>query len=323
MRDAAERGLGLAALALLDDGGSAADLADRFGAAGVVVGKIRASQLLARLAELGLVRISSDGGADQRYVCTTLGRRRLNAPASDRLDDELRELERLRGDLLSTVAHELRTPLTAIRTSVGLLLDTSVRPDASDERRLLTAIARSSEQMQRLVADVLDVARFRSGAIRLQLRQLDAVELAAEAIASIQPLLDAKEQPVTLDAPVRPLAVFGDRRRLVQVLTNLLSNANAYSPEGASVAVRVERAGHAVTWSVVDHGSGIGDEDRARLFERFFTGGARGGGAGLGLPISLAIAEAHGGGIEVDSRPGEGSTFRLRIPAAGPSEAEL
>jgi signal transduction histidine kinase len=105
------------------------------------------------------------------------------------------------------------------------------------------------------------------------------------------------------------------------VLLNLLSNAHKFSPAGAVIRLSVAAEGDDVIWSVEDHGPGIASEDRARLFERFFTSASDlgGSGTGLGLPISLAIAEAHGGTIDIDTEPGRGSRFALRVPAYGPT----
>jgi len=119
--------------------------------------------------------------------------------------------------------------------------------------------------------------------------------------------------------------VFGDFARLEQALVNLLSNAGKYSPDGAPIDVTITATGAEVSWSVVDKGHGITPEDQDRLFERFFvarrdpTRGAAG--VGLGLPISLLIVQAHGGRIDVESRPGAGSTFRIVVPAGGPEQA--
>jgi two-component system sensor histidine kinase BaeS len=120
--------------------------------------------------------------------------------------------------------------------------------------------------------------------------------------------------------------VYADHRRLEQALTNLLSNAHKFSPNGSAINLIVAKQDAHVTWTVVDHGVGIAREDKPRLFERFFSAptdaAGQHGGTGLGLPLVLAIAQAHGGTIDVESAPGQGSTFTLRVPAAGPPEAD-
>jgi signal transduction histidine kinase len=261
------------------------------------------------------------------YRVTPLGERLLRSSfaAHPRYADLLAEVERMRTEILSTIAHELRTPLTAIRTSVGLLIDPAVEPDSEQQQALLVTIDRNASRMQRVVGDILDLARFRAGRVQLQLRRFDATDLARSAVASIAPLAEARRQTIEVVAPDEAVPVFGDFRRLEQALVNLLSNAVKYSPDGAPTRVTVARTGDQVSWSVTDKGHGITAADRARLFERFFVVRSdrteATAGIGLGLPITLLIAQAHGGRIDVESRRGRGSTFRLVVPAAGPEES--
>jgi signal transduction histidine kinase len=316
-----------AALAVTGHGADTSEVEARFAEAGAKLEEGVAARLLAELAALGLVRVARGTGAQRRYVLTSIGQQALRDSLTAGHADRLSELERLRTDLLSTIAHELRTPLTAVRTSVGLLLDPGSEPTLEQSRVLLEAIERNAERMQRVVGDILDLARFRAGGIRLQLRRFDPTELARTAAVSLAPL--AREQDVLVevvgeeDAP----RVFGDRRRLEQALVNLISNAVRHAPPPAGrVLVGVTTLGNETCWSVRDEGPGIPHEDRARLFERFFVGRndlhRTREGVGLGLPTALAIAQAHGGRIDVDSQPGEGSTFSLVVPTDGPEEEE-
>jgi signal transduction histidine kinase len=315
-----------AGLALVEEGATGRELAARFAEAGAVVPRDRAAALLERLAALGLVAVAA-AGLEPRYVPTTLGRQQragLLEGAPD-VADRLAELEQLRGDLVAAVAHELRTPLTAVRTSIGLLLDPDVEPDAAARARLLRNIAHGADRMQQLVTDVLDLARFRTGRVRLQSRRFDARGVAEDAAAAMGPLFGSRRQRLEVRLPRRPVWVYADRRRVEQVLLNLLSNAHKFSPGGAGVRLAVGTRGRSVAWTVADDGPGIAPADQQRLFERFFTIGDRAehaAGSGLGLPISLAIARAHGGGIDVESAPGRGSRFRLHIPARGAPDAE-
>ncbi len=191
---------------------------------------------------------------------------------------------------------------------------------------MLQTMERNAERMQHLIGEILDLARYRSGTIRLQLRQFDAAELAESGVATIRPLADERGQSLTLDASEADgIRVFGDRPRLDRALLNLLANAQKFAPEGGHIDVAVRPRGNdSISWSVTDDGPGIPAADRKRLFERFFVGrpDTREGreGVGLGLPRALAIAQAHGGTIEVHSRVGHGSTFSLIVPLAGPQE---
>lgn len=316
-----------AGVSLVGESATAAELAERFTSFDPVRRPAGAAALLARLASLGLVAVASGEDDRVRYVLTPLGHQLANAAVAGHTEPTtpLEELERMRTDLLATIAHELRTPLTAVRTCVGLLLDPGVQPDPEDRARLLRTVKQSAERMQRLVTDVLDLTRFRAGRIRLQNRRFDAGELAHDVAGVIAPLLRVRGQSLALEVPDAPVWVYGDHRRLEQALLNLLSNAHKFSPVGAEVRLSVEARGAAVDWSVQDSGPGISAADQARLFERFFTVSTDavrpGTGTGLGLPIALAIARAHGGNIEVRSVLGRGSTFSLHVPASGPEEA--
>jgi len=308
-------------VALLDEPMTATAVAERASGDGLQLSTERVEAVMDRAVDLGLARVAGYEGGDVRYAATSLGRRAATAlmAADPDLKIGLEELERLRTDLLATVGHELRTPLTAIRTSVGLLLDPGLEPTADQRQQLLGTIGRSADRMQRLVTDLLDLARLRAGRIEMKVEPFDARAIVEEAAAAIGPMAATRDQPIRVEAPSEPLHVRGDRRRLEQALLNLASNAQKFSPSGAEIMIRVAAEKGAVRWSVVDHGPGISEGEQARLFERFFVGTSdrtgSGGGAGIGLPTALAVAQAHGGTIEVESAIGTGSTFHLIVPA--------
>jgi signal transduction histidine kinase len=318
--------LAWAALALIDAPCSVQELTDRFAAEGATVRPERATELLGELVDLGVVRIS-EAGESPRYVRTPLGDEIAAGGVVEReeLEARLAQLERLRSDLFSTVAHELRTPLTAIRTAAGLLLDPETRADPEERRELLRTVERNAERLQRLADTTLEMARFRAGKMRLQLRRFDARELGDEVRLALGPVLDEKKQRLSLTLGSQPIWVFADHRRIEHAIVNLVSNAHKFSAPGAEIRFAVSRIGDDVCWEVSDDGPGIADDERPLLFERFFvSASARAtGGIGLGLPIVLYTAEAHGGRVEVESELGRGSVFRLIVPSAGPpSHAE-
>ncbi len=317
--------LSLSALALVHDGATSADLAQRLADAGAVPASEVPSRLLAELAAFGLVRVGHGHGEQARFVLTSLGTRFVERVHDGEIAAELADLERLRSTLLATIAHELRTPLTAIRTSAGLLLEASVEASPEQREAMLRTIERNAERMQDVITDVLDISRFRSGAIRLQSRRLDAFELAGSVVEGIRPLTEQRRQQLQLSG-TPPTMVFGDHRRLERALLNLVSNAQRFTPDGGAIAIDVASVDDSVRWRVTDTGPGIPQQDQRHLFERFFVGrndrAGEGGGVGLGLPMALAIAQAHGGTIEVQSEPGAGSTFSLIVPAAGPAGEE-
>ncbi len=319
--------LAVAALALIHDHVTPADLTIRFATAGAAIDERSAEALLDELSGLGLARVVQGANQHGDYFPTPLGARLLGVSFAGRPEqvDMLAEIEHMRTDILATIAHELRTPLTAVRTSIGLLLDPAIEPSADQHQTLLDTIDRNVTRMQRVVGDILDLARFRAGRVQLQLRRFNATELAQSAISSVAVLAASRGQTIALEVPSRPVSVFGDYRRLEQALVNLLSNAEKYSPEGAPITVTVAEVGAEVSWTVSDQGHGIRAADKARLFERFFVAGRdrseATAGIGLGLPITLLIVQAHDGRIDVHSRPGHGSTFSIVVPAAGPMEA--
>jgi signal transduction histidine kinase len=309
------------ALSLVGEECSVMDLVSRFADLGVLVEVATAESLIDELRGEGLVRVGRGEGTDRVYVPTSLAQRVADKAVAAPDAELLRDLERMRTDLLSTVAHELRTPLTAVMNSVGLLRDPHMKPSAEQREALLEAIERNAVRMRQLVNDILDLTRFREGRIQLQLRQFDAVELARAVVASFP---DATER-MRLDAGSVPIPVVGDRRRLEHALVNLVSNARKYSDAGSPVEMSVGVSDGTVSWTVTDHGIGIPMADRSRLFERFFVGrndtSAAHEGVGLGLPIALAIVQAHDGWIDVDSQVDVGSRFTISVPAAGPAEA--
>lgn len=312
-----------ALLPLIGEGATAPEVAARASSEDLRIDAGTATRLIERLAELGLVRVAEIGeSGDARYVLTTLGQRGAEVQLGSRpeLVLQLGELERLRTELLATIAHELRTPLTAIRTCVGLLLDVSLFPTAEERQQLLATIERSADRMQRLLEDLLDLARFRAGRVTLSPRRFDALGLTHDVVSAMRPLADMAGQHFVVSGPHQPLYVVADRRRLEQALLNLASNAQKFSPAGETIEITLGADDGRVRWTVIDHGPGIAEADQARLFERFFVGASDRsgpqGGVGLGLPTALAIAQAHGGTIEVESELGRGSRFSLVVPAS-------
>ncbi|MGQ0608116.1 MAG: sensor histidine kinase [Chloroflexota bacterium] len=314
------------ALGLVDSPCSAADLARRFEAEGAAVQVERAAKLLEELAEFGLARVAGARTSNSRYVRTLLGDQLAASAIAEggELQAHLVELERLRSDLFSTVAHELRTPLTAIRTAAGLLVDPATRAGPDERRQLLQAVERNAERLQRLADSALELARFRAGETRLQLRRFDARQLGDDVRLELSPILDAKDQNIVIDAGTQPIWVFADHRRIERAIINLVSNAHKFSPRASEIRLAVRQTGDDVSWEVSDHGHGIAESERPLLFERFFVSASdrSAGGSGLGLPIVLAIAQAHDGRVEVESEVGRGSLFRLIVPAAGPRSYE-
>jgi signal transduction histidine kinase len=234
--------------------------------------------------------------------------------AESRTVAELRRLSTLRADFVSLVSHEVRTPMAAVIGSARTLQQRWRELTAEQRDAFLALIADETDRLAALVGEVLDTSRIDAGTFSYTFDELDLAGLITETVATAE--LARDDLNISSRVPSDLPAVRGDSLRLRQVLTNLIDNAVKYSPEGEPVEVRVSAVNGHATIEVVDHGSGIAPEDQQLIFEKF--GRVRGTsfrpGTGLGLYIARAIAEAHGGTLEVSSEPGEGSTFALNLP---------
>jgi len=232
----------------------------------------------------------------------------------------LKEVERLKTEFVSTVSHELRTPLTAIRGALGLVLAGTTGPVASKTRDLLQIGLHNTERLIRLINDILDVERIESGHLFVRREPCELAEILRTTVESLRTV--AMEAQISLVLDVEESAVVtGDPDRLVQVFTNLISNAVRFSPRGESVTVSLRTTPTSVVVFVSDRGPGIPLEFRKRIFGKFQQADPAGaaGGAGLGLAIVRAIVERHGGSIRFDSAPGHGTTFVTELPYTAPN----
>ncbi|HEX5245906.1 MAG TPA: HAMP domain-containing sensor histidine kinase [Gaiellaceae bacterium] len=238
---------------------------------------------------------------------------------------ELVEADRLKDEFIALVSHDLRTPLTSIIGYVELALDDAGEaPLDAERRRYIEVVARSSDRLLRLVDDLLLAARLQSGRFVLNFDETDLESVAAEALDEMHARAERKGVSVFLasDGPVR---VECDRRRVLQLLDNLVSNAVKFTPEGGRVEVRVERTLDGAAVEILDTGVGIGTGEEERIFDRFYRSPSAVSdqvpGTGLGLFIARAIADRHGGTIAVRRRDGGGSIFRLELPAHATSRS--
>ena len=232
---------------------------------------------------------------------------------------ERNRVERMKNEFVSTVSHELRTPLTSIRGALALM-DHAVGERLEDKPKQLLKIAKSnSERLSLLVDDILDIEKIGSGTLDLALERIDVREVVQR--ASEQNETYASDRGVRLVTTVadEPLIVKGDPGRLLQALTNLVSNAAKFSPPSGIVRLTAERDGRCARISVADHGVGIPVEFRSQIFNRFAQ--ARGQssqrtGTGLGLAITKAIIDLHKGNIDYETAIGEGTKFWIDLPLA-------
>jgi len=234
-----------------------------------------------------------------------------------------RELERLKDDFVATVSHELRTPLTSMMGFLEMLRDGDAGELTEDQERFVTIVHRNSERLQRLVGDLLFVARLDASGLELELGEVPVEEVVREVAESTAALVRSRD----LDLVVEPggvAPVEGDRERVTQVIANLLSNAVKFTPPGGRVVARTMTDGAFAVIEVEDTGVGIPADEQSHLFERFFRSSTATEqaipGTGLGLVIAKAIVEAHGGRIRVRSESGVGTCFRVELPFEQPDE---
>jgi signal transduction histidine kinase/CHASE3 domain sensor protein len=230
---------------------------------------------------------------------------------------EQRELDRLKDDFVATVSHELRTPLTSMMGFLEMIREGEAGELNDEQQRFLAIVYRSSERLQRLVGDLLFVARLDANGLQLQFGEVDVTEVVRDAVESSAAL--ARSRVIDLRSELDELPpVTGDKERLSQLVGNLISNALKFTPEGGTVTARAFVEGDNAVIEVTDTGIGIPEAEQSRLFQRFFRSSTATEqaipGTGLGLVISRAIAEAHGGGITLRSKPGEGTSFRVELP---------
>lgn len=237
----------------------------------------------------------------------------------------LRLLDQVKSNLVATASHELKTPLTSIRLAVHLLLEETVGPLTPKQTELLLDARENCERLLAMVNNLLDLARLETGSRQLDVRPESAESLLQAAADAVHPRADDKGVEIVMEnAPgLPPVAV--DASRLGHALRNLLDNALTYTDRGGRITLSAGSDSGEVVLSVADTGIGIPPEHVPHVFEKFFRvpGQSRGIGTGLGLAIVHEIVSAHNGTITCDSRPGEGTVFRMRLPraAAGSPEA--
>ena len=230
------------------------------------------------------------------------------------------QLDRLKDEFVLTASHELRSPLTSVQGFAELLMldRDSLTPKQAETVEIILDNCR---HLVRLLNDLLDLARSDAGRLGITPQPTEVAPLVDDAVRTMRNQTEGAEQALTQQVePGLPL-IYVEADRIRQILVNLLTNAHEYSPKGASIEVTARVVDAEVEIAVTDNGPGIPESQMEHIFERFVRGDAgltqRVGGTGLGLAISKSLVELHGGTIAVESTPGVGSTFSLRLPAAG------
>lgn len=266
--------------------------------------------------------------ADRRQITLSITRAQLTPSDAESSEialvfrdvSEEYAIHRLLGYFIANIAHEFRTPLSALAASIELLIDQAPDLTPAELDELLKSLHLGVFGLQTLVDNLLESASIETGHFRVSPRPYDLDKIIAEAIQTMQPLLDKYDQKLIMQIPPDLPLVQADPRRMVQVLVNLISNASKYGPEAAEINLSAVQQDKWIKIEVADRGPGISRQYRELLFHRFeypvSDQDRRQVGAGLGLSVVKAIVDAHGGRVEVEDRPGGGSIFWFTLPAA-------
>jgi signal transduction histidine kinase len=228
---------------------------------------------------------------------------------------ELRNSNTAKTEVLSIVSHELLTPISSVKSFLAILLNEEVGGLTERQREFLDLCRRSLERLLVFVQDLLDISRLETGKIRLRLSEVQMGELLRDAAREQKFQAEAHGVRVEVEAPAGLPSVTADPDRVRQVVDNLLSNALKFTPSGGRVTLSARALADSLEISVKDTGLGISAAEQERIFERFYQVDAhRVRGAGLGLAICKSLVEHHGGKIQVESSPGQGSEFRFTLP---------
>jgi signal transduction histidine kinase len=226
---------------------------------------------------------------------------------------KLAEAEQLKRSFLMSVSHELRTPLTAIRGHVEAIRE-GIITEPEQVSGSLDIVAAETDRLERLVGDVLDLAKLQAHRFTVRHEEVDLGRVLDHAYGAFAEEARRREIDYHLSAEAEPPIILSDGDRVLQVITNLLSNAFRWTPDGGRIELALGADNGDVRVDVLDNGPGVAPRERTRIFDAFVSDDVNG--TGLGLPIARELAVALGGRIELESEPGNGSCFRLVLPAA-------
>ncbi len=232
---------------------------------------------------------------------------------------KLKQMDQLQKDFIANMTHELRSPLTSIKAALEIMSRETSTPGDSSRKILNTAI-RNTERLNSIITDILDFSKLQSGKLIFHPENVSTDDITKEAVEAMRAWATSKGINLEAKTELETPYIYADKRRTVQVLINLISNAIKFTPQGGSIEVSAGAGKDAMAnfacFSVKDTGCGIKKEDHVKIFEKFaqVAAGEKVGGTGLGLAITKAMVVMQGGKITLDSAPGSGSTFRVNMP---------
>ena len=275
---------------------------------------------------LGIVRLWGKKGGkfteSDEAILTQLAQLCSVALENARLYKAAQDATRARDDLVAIVSHDLRNPIHTINMAAAFLLEVAPPVDRRvTSRRQLEVIQRQANRANRLISDLLDVAKIQAGGLTVEPVPIDVISLVQEALDSANPLAMSNQLKLSREVEDESARVLSDRDRILQVFANLIGNAIKFTPKGGEITIRAESAGTQMRFGVCDTGPGIPPEHLPHVFDRYWQAKSTAKlGTGLGLSIAKGIVEAHGGQIWVESEPGKGASFIFTLPSAPPQE---
>lgn len=285
-----------------------------------------------RMHSMSLNRIKDDRGEITGYVSTSEditervdAERKLVAALETEREavERMREVDQVKDAFVSSVSHELRTPITSILGYLELLEDGAYGVLSTDQQNAVRRVSANSSRLLSLIDDLLTLSRVQDSGMGFLDRVVDLRKTVAAGCAVVAPVLERRDLVLEVSCPDEPVPFLGDRDMLERVVINLVGNALKFTPDGGRIGVLLSVEGDEVVLAVSDTGIGIPPQEVELLFSRFFRSSLAQKeaipGSGLGLSITHAIVEQHGGSIAVDSEPGAGTTFRVRLPLLGPA----
>jgi signal transduction histidine kinase len=269
---------------------------------------------------IAVLRAQPNYSKDSQRFLIRLADRAAIAIENTRLYQAAQQAIESKSQFISMVAHELKIPMTSIRGYADLIRQGTVGEVSDGQIQFLDTIRSNVDRMADLISDLSDISQLEAGRLKIEARQLPLVDCVRTPIADLRPQIDAKKQTITLEIPDGLPMITADPNRLIQILTNLISNANKYTPSGGQISISAAALDEYIRISIADTGIGLSEADQEHLFEQFYRSEdpevREEVGWGLGLYVTRRLVEIMGGKIGAESIHAEGSTFWFTVPIA-------